>query len=90
MQAEVVWVPFSKKNYDLNLSHTQVIIPTDDSDTKAAVLKVKKMVSEGWSIVSTVPITGSISKSNSSDYKGESQGHSLTFTTGYEVWLQKI
>ena len=81
MQAKVVWVPYGQ-----NMEKTEGgfnIHPKDNEQTNAATEAIQKLVSEGWNIVATVPVTGS------SSFGQDKHSANVNYTIGYEVWLQK-
>ena len=63
--------------------------PSGDEDTNKADNEITKLLSEGWRIISTAPITGS----RAFDEEGLSSIRSpkmvYTYTTGIEVFLVK-
>lgn len=84
MEAEVVYVPYDK---NISIDKPCTAYPVDNDSTKEAVALIKKMVADGWNIVATVPVNGGFAMPNDSTLVYE--GFSLTFTKGYEVWLQR-
>ena len=84
MEAEVVYVPYDT---NIKIDVPSSANPIDSEKTQKAVAKIKKMVTQGWQIISTVPVTGSYSMPTDVDYTY--RGVTLNYTTGYEVWLQR-
>jgi hypothetical protein len=58
--------------------------PTDDEKTKKGDTEIQNLITQGWRIVSTAPVTGSYNILNP---KGENAYH--TYTTGIEVFMVK-
>ena len=58
--------------------------PTDDENTKKGDTEIQNLITQGWRIVSTAPVTGSY---NFLDPKGVNVYH--TYTTGIEVFMVK-
>ena len=85
MEVETVWVPLET---NFKFKHICRVHPHGNEKTKEAKAKVKTMVADGWHIVSIVPLIGSAS-SSTRGLKDEGSGHSLTYTTGYVVWLER-
>ena len=76
--AKKIFVPYAlsfKKNFDGVLFANAV----DDERTKVEEGAVEVAVSQGWRIVSTVPLTTSVGGPNGI----------FQYTSGYEVWLQR-
>ena len=59
-------------------------LPNDDENTKKADTEIQNLITQGWRIVSTAPVTGSINILNP---KGTDVYH--TYTTGIEVFMVK-
>lgn len=77
-EAKKIFVPyafyFKKDAYGVPYAKA-----TDDEKTKAKEAEVEDAVSEGWRIVSTVPLIASAGGSNGV----------FQYTSGYDVWLQR-
>jgi len=85
MKYKRIWMPY---NVDF-VRHLDYVRPSDDEDTNKADNEITKLLSEGWRIISTAPITGS----RAFDEEGLSSIRSpkmvYTYTTGIEVFLVK-
>lgn len=90
MKYKRIWMPY-KTDF---LTSLLWVSPSDNEDTKAADNKIEKLLSEGWSIVSTAPIT----ESRGYDKNGHcnmnmpnTYGTDMvyTYTSGIEVFLVK-
>ena len=81
-----VWLPY-KSNHSSDSSSGLLIttfLPNDDENTKKADTKIQNLITQGWRIVSTAPVTGSINFLNPN---GDDAYH--TYTTGIEVFMVK-
>ena len=81
-----VWLK-SKLEQDVSSSSGMVIMtayPTDDEKTEKVDTEIQNLITQGWRIVSTAPVTGSINILNP---KGTDVYH--TYTTGIEVFMVK-
>ena len=58
--------------------------PTDDEKTEKVDTEIQNLITQGWRIVSTAPVTGSINILNP---KGTDVYY--TYTTGIEVFMVK-
>jgi len=86
MKYKRIWMPY---NVDF-VRHLDYVRPSDDEDTNKADNEITKLLSEGWRIISTAPITGS----QAYDRLGLSslRNHPemvYTFTIGIEFFLVK-
>jgi len=85
MKYKRIWMP-----YDADfVTILMMVRPSDYEDTKKADNEITKLLSEGWRIISTAPITGS----QAYDREGLSSLRNpemvYTFTTGIEFFLVK-
>ena len=81
-----VWLK-SKLGQDVSSSSGMVIMtayPTDDEKTEKVDTEIQNLITQGWRIVSTAPVTGSINILNP---KGTDVYY--TYTTGIEVFMVK-
>jgi hypothetical protein len=87
-QFKRVWLPYKRK---LNTDNSNGMIsigcyPTDDEKTEKASTEIQNLIAQGWRIVSTAPVTGSLnvffSVSDDNDIYH-------TFTMGIEVFMVK-
>ena len=85
-QFKRIWLPYHQKD-DLKNSNGMVYAtryPIDDEKTEKANNKIQNLITQGWRIVSTAPVTASFNLINP---KGDDMYH--TFTSGIEVFLVK-
>ena len=85
-QFKRVWLPY-KQEQTSSISSGMVIsasYPADDEKTEKANTEIQNLITLGWKIVSTAPVTGSL---NYLHPKGDDVYH--TFTTGIEVFMVK-
>ena len=85
MEYKRIWMPYNNEFFKT----CKYVHPSDDKDTEKADNEIAKLLSEGWRIISTAPITGS----RAYDEKGL-DGIGLpemvyTYTIGIEVFLVK-
>ena len=88
-QFKRVWLKFKLED-DVSSSSGMVIMtayPTDDEKTKKVDTEIQNLITQGWRIVSTAPLTGSINIL----YPKVDEGHDVyhTYTTGIEVFMVK-
>jgi hypothetical protein len=85
-QFKRVWLGY-ELGKDVDSSTGSVISitnPTDGEDTEKGDTEIQNLITQGWRIVSTAPVTGSLNILNS---KGDDAYH--TYTTGIEVFMVK-
>ena len=85
-QFKRVWLNY-KSEQNVSSSSGMVIstaYPTDDEKTEKGDTEIQNLISQGWRIVSTAPVTGS---SNILNPKGDDTY--FTHTTGIEVFMVK-
>ena len=83
-QFKRVWLPYTQENSSES-SGVQAVIssyPTDDEETEKANTEIQNLITLGWRIVSTAPVTGSL---NLLHHEMDDVYH--TFTTGIEVFM---
>ena len=85
-QFKRVWLPYKQEQNTSNSSGMVIIsyFPTDDEKTEKASTEIQNLITQGWRIVSTAPVTGSLNLLRS---EGDDVYH--TFTTGIEVFMVK-
>ncbi len=85
-QFKRVWLPYKQEQNSSESSGMLFIssFPTDDEKTEKANTEIQNLITQGWRIVSTAPVTGSLNIWNP---KGDDVYH--TFTTGIEVFMVK-
>ena len=85
-QFKRVWLEY-KSEQNVSSSSGMVIstaYPTDGKKTEKGDTEIQNLISQGWRIVSTAPVTGSLNILNP---KGDDVYH--TYTTGIEVFMVK-
>ena len=88
MKYKRIWIPYNENFY----TSLFMVSPSDDEDTKAADKIIEELLSEGWSIVSTAPITASRAYNEKGFCNMPKTGGSdmvYTYTSGIEVFLVK-
>ena len=82
MEYKRVWMPY---NTSPDLGDGKIVIcnPSDNEKTSKAESEIKKLISEGWEIISTAPVIGSMSV-NLPHLK-----YNVSYTTGIEIFLVK-
>lgn len=85
-QFKRVWLPYKHAMTDYTSSDLMNIKyhPREDESTEKANTEIQNLITQGWKIVSTAPVTGSSSILNP---KGDD--FYFTYTTGIEVFMVK-
>ena len=85
-QFKRVWLPYKNDMNTFNTSRNlnSTFYPIDDESTETANTEIQNLITQGWRIVSTAPLTGSC---NIWDPEGDDVY--ATFTTGIEVFMVK-
>jgi hypothetical protein len=85
MKYKRIWMPY---NVDF-ITILKYVKPSDNEDTNKADNEITKLLSEGWRIISTAPITGSQAYDEDGLSSIRKPEMVYTFTTGIEVFLVK-
>jgi hypothetical protein len=86
MEFKRVWMSY-KVEQELSNSSGMIVVsysPVDNDETEAADQEISDLLNEGWKIVSTCPVTGSINILNR-----DGEDVYVTFTKGIEVFIVK-
>ena len=85
MKYKRIWMPYNV-DFVIVLDYVK---PSDNEDTNKADNEITKLLSEGWRIISTAPITGSRAYDEDGFSSLRKPAMVYTFTTGIEVFLVK-
>jgi hypothetical protein len=85
MEYKRIWMPY-KTDFSVVCKY---FYPSDDENTEKADNEIAKLLSEGWRIISTAPITGSQARDEKGLCSIGLPEMVYTYTIGIEVFLVK-